>query len=427
MRGYLTVLAGRDFRRLWLGASISLVGDGMTAVALSWLVLDQPGGVGRLGWLGFWYTAPVLVGGWLVGPLLDRFDKRHVLAADSLLRGASVATVPVGHALGGVPDWLPFLVAACYGLLKMAPLAGVPAAIPELVDAEDLDAANALESIAYAVSGIVGFSASGALVSMLGAPWVLAVDAATFWCFALCVLGVRRPLAPRRDTPGDQPGPRARDRRLTALLRDPAVLHTTLAFMAFNVAEGALVLVAAPWLAKERLPGGPATLALLLAGLSAGELIGGLVAGTWRPEVARVRAIAAAQLTAAVGFLAVLATGHRLVVAAGFTVIGALGVLMTVWAQSLRMERVPAELRGRAFAALRTLMQATPPLGSLVAAPLLARSQLTFAALAMAALAGLPALTLLTGRATAPAPAPAPDGTASAADGGAALIGDEAP
>jgi len=74
-----------------------------------------------------------------------------------------------------------------------------------------------------------------------------------------------------------------------------------------------------------------------------------------------------------------------------------------VWAQSLRMERIPAELRGRAFATLRTLMQATPPLGSLLAVPLLAHNNLPLTALTMTTLATLPALPLLTIRTTTPA------------------------
>jgi hypothetical protein len=69
---------------------------------------------------------------------------------------------------------------------------------------------------------------------------------------------------------------------------------------------------------------------------------------------------------------------------------------MTVWAQSLRMERVPALLRGRAFSMLRTLMQATPPLGAAAVTPLLAHGSLGAAAALMTVLAGLPALALLT-------------------------------
>src|SRR4051794_10160987 len=99
----------------------------MTLVALSWLVLNQPGGTGRLGVLAVCYTAPVLAGGLVAGPVLDRFDKRAVLAADSVIRGSAVASIPLLAALGRPPSWLPFVVAGTYGLLKMVPMAGVPA------------------------------------------------------------------------------------------------------------------------------------------------------------------------------------------------------------------------------------------------------------------------------------------------------------
>ncbi|WP_433175530.1 MFS transporter [Actinoallomurus sp. CA-150999] len=412
MRDYAAVLAGRDFRRLWLGASLSTVGDGMTLVALSWLVLDRYG-TALLGLLAVCATAPVFVGGLVAGPLLDRFDKRTVLAADSVIRGVVVASVPITAAAGRMPSWLPFAVAAVYGLLKMVPMAGVPAAIPDLVDTAGLDAANALESVGYAVSGIVGYALAGTLVAAMGAPNVLALDAASYLLFAVAVRAVRRPLGPHRDPVDAAPAEAATERRLreictevpaairdgvrgtTWLVRDRVLVVTTLAFMAFNVAEGALVLVTGPWLAKDRLPGGAGMLALLLAALSAGELLGGVLAGAWRPGRDRVKAIAVAQIAAATGFLAVLAVPDRVTVAAGFLLIGLCGVPMTVWAQSLRMERVPARLRGRVFGTLRTLMQATPPIGAALVTPLLGQGHITTAAIGMALVAGLPAVALL--------------------------------
>ncbi|WP_218125433.1 MFS transporter [Glycomyces harbinensis] len=83
MRRYAHVLRHADFRRLWIGSTVSILGDGMTFTALSWLVLSGPGGASQLGLLGVCYMAPVLLGGLAVGPLLDRFDKRTVLIADS--------------------------------------------------------------------------------------------------------------------------------------------------------------------------------------------------------------------------------------------------------------------------------------------------------------------------------------------------------
>jgi hypothetical protein len=164
--------------------------------------------------------------------------------------------------------------------------------------------------------------------------------------------------------------------------------------MAFNIAEG-MLLVAGPWLAKTQLPGGPQTLGLLLAALSAGEAAGAAAAGARRPRTNPLTAIAIAQIVAATGFLAVLAAPHTLGVAAGFLVIGLFSAPMTVWAQSLRMERIPGPLRGRAFATLRTLMQATPPIGAALATPILQTGRLGLAALAMTLLSAAPALALL--------------------------------
>ena len=82
MRHYLRVLRRPGFRRLWAGSAVAAADDGMTFVALAWLVLARPGGTGQLGLLGVCYTAPVLAGGLAVGPLLDRFDKRVILVAD---------------------------------------------------------------------------------------------------------------------------------------------------------------------------------------------------------------------------------------------------------------------------------------------------------------------------------------------------------
>jgi len=375
------VLRHTGFRRLWLGATASAVGDGMTFVALSWLVLAQPGGTSRLGLLGVCYTAPVLVGGLLVGPLLDRFDKRWVLVADCLPRAAAVASVPVTSALGGTPSWLPFAVAATYGLLKMVPLAGFPAAIPQLVDARELDAANALESMSFSIAFVVGPAAAGVLLGLAGPSAVLAVDAVSFLLFALAAASVRVPLAPAPRVAGPRPS-------LAGLRRDRVIVATTVAFMAFNIAEG-MLLVTAPWLAKNHLAGSAAVLGVLLSALAAGEVAGAALAGRWRRSV---RGIAVAQAGAALGFLAVLGVPNQVLVGGGFFVIGLLSAPMTVWAQSLRMRRVPAELHGRAFATLRTLMQGTPPVGTLLVTPLLAGDHLTVAALVMALVAGLPAV-----------------------------------
>src|SRR6266568_9639322 len=119
---YRQVLRAADFRRIWLGSTISTIGDGMTFVALSWLVLASPGGAFRLGLLAVCYTAPVVLGGLAAGPILDRFDRRTVLLIDCVFRACVMATIPITATLDALPGYLPFVAAAAYGLLKMLPL-----------------------------------------------------------------------------------------------------------------------------------------------------------------------------------------------------------------------------------------------------------------------------------------------------------------
>jgi MFS family permease len=388
---YRRALSRRDFRVLWLGSSISLVGDGMTFVALTWLVLSQPGGVRQLGLLTVCYTLPVFAGGLLTGPILDRFDKRHVLAVDSAIRGVAMASIPIVSLLGEVPAALPFVVAAVYGLCKMVPLAGFPAAIPDLVPEQDRDAANALESLSFSLSGMIGPALGGVLIAGFGSEAVLAFDALTYAGFAIAALAVRRPLTPQAPETPDAASPRG---ALLSLLHDRVLVATTLAFMAFNIAVG-MLLVTGPWLAKTQLQGGPQALGLLLAALSAGELAGAAVAGARTPRARPIKAIATVQLIAAAGFLTLLTAPLTITVAAGFLVIGMFSAPMTIWAQSLRMARIPPPLRGRGFALLRTLMQATPPIGAAIVTPLLAAGMLAPAALIMALIAAVPAVVLL--------------------------------
>ncbi|MFD9903581.1 MFS transporter [Streptomyces sp. NPDC059063] len=395
MKAYARVLRSGGFGRLWLGASVSLLGDGMTFLALSWLVVED-GGPELLGLLGVCFTAPVVVGGLAVGPLLDRVDKRTLLVCDSLFRAECVAAVPVAATLGDVPTALPFVVAGVYGLLKMVPLAGFPAAIPQLVKESDLDTANALESLSFSVATVVGPAAAGVLVGVIGAPQVLLIDALTYVFFAGAVATLRTPLPPQRAHPAGG-GPSTR-RAMRAVGRDRVIVATTVAFMLFNVAEGMLLLVVGPWLVKNELAGGAASLGLLIAAMAAGEFVGAALAGSGRggwAGGASVRRIGLFQVGAALSVLPLLDVARPVVVGAAFFGVGLLSAPMTVWAQSLRMRRIPPEMHGRSFAALRTLMQGTPPVGAAIAAPLLVHGGLGPAVLTMAVLAGAPGLYLL--------------------------------
>src|SRR6266487_5844653 len=102
----------RDFRLLWSGMTLSALGDSLSLVALMWLVYQTSGSVRQLGWFVATYTAPVAVGGLIAGSVLDRFDRRAVLLADNLIRGAAFAIVPLLYHAGALALWHLYAVAA---------------------------------------------------------------------------------------------------------------------------------------------------------------------------------------------------------------------------------------------------------------------------------------------------------------------------
>lgn len=390
MSRYREALRHRDFRLLWIGATVSTLGDGMTLVALIWLVYERTGSAIDIGWLTFFYTAPVVVGGLLAGVLLDRFDRRAVLALDTAARGIVMASVPLVALTGDVPTWFLFAVAAVYGLLKMVPLAGVPAMIPALVPAEHLTTANALESISFGVGGIIGPAIAGVLVALVGAPLVIGLDAVSYFGFLVALLLMRGPTsaatapAPVRRSIGLGPA-------IRVFLTSPAILATTLMFMAFNVGEGVFMVVL-PIYAVDILRQDAAAYGSLLAAFSAGLLLGAVAVGAVATPIRIGRAIAMCQTVAGVVLLGFLA-GPGLPLALGIGVLfGLVSSPLTVWAQTIRMRIVAPELRGRVFALLRTMMQSTPPLGGLIAGFVIAGPGLAAALLIGGAVIAIPGI-----------------------------------
>src|SRR5262249_8413388 len=94
VRGYLDLLAIRRYRLLWIGDTLSSLGDSVGFLALIWLVYSTAGSAATLGGFVAVYTAPVIVGGPLAGAALDRFDRRRLMIADNVVRGMLVASLP---------------------------------------------------------------------------------------------------------------------------------------------------------------------------------------------------------------------------------------------------------------------------------------------------------------------------------------------
>ncbi|MDQ1742274.1 MAG: hypothetical protein QOE23_613 [Pseudonocardiales bacterium] len=390
----MAVLRIADYRLLWTALTINLLGDGATYTALAWITVDRAG-AGGLGVLGVCLTLPVIAGGAVIGPLLDRFSRRKLFIYDSVFRGVVVAMIPLAAVLDRLAMWQLYAVALVYGLLKVIPLAGTPAVIPELVPESELQAAMGLESTAMGAANIVGPALGALLITLIGSSNVLLLDAATYLLFAFLISRISAPL--------DRPAPveDGATKRVSGwapvfdmIIHDKFLLLLTLSFALFNMASGAL-LVALPWLAKFEFSDSPGILGLLLAVLAAAELIGSLVSGALKTSEKQMLRIGQLQIVTGATFL-LLAPRSLPVISLGLILIGVLSAPMTVLGGVVRMTRTPAEMRGRAMTLMRTTMAGSLPVGAALGGILLSGSHYTGLVVVMTILAASPGfLTIL--------------------------------
>jgi MFS family permease len=408
LANYRDVFALRDFRRFWIGASLSMFGDAMTRTAFTWFVYEQTKSPGAIGILMICYTGPVIVGGLAAGWALDRFDRRTVMIADCLVRGAAIALVPILHWLGLLQLWHVYAAAGVYGLLMMVSLAGIPTLIPSLVDESRLRTANALEILSYTLSGIVGPALAGLLIAVIGAPSTVLIDVVSYLIFAGAIAGIRLPPATHHAGARRSQGLGA---AIVLLIRNPILCSVTLMFIVFSAGTGALS-VWLPFYVTAALGGDSALYGFMQAANALGESSSALGLGAVGGNRSLGLKIIAAQTLAGLSVALIAFVPGAASAASGLFLLGFFDAPLTIWAQTLRMAIIPPELRGRLFALIRLSIQGFGPVGSALAGLLLPVIGMSAMILASAAAIGLPGLAGLSvgplRRAHGPAPAATP-------------------
>src|ERR671931_2563387 len=94
-RGLLTPLRERDFRLLWTGMCVSLLGDGAFLVALAWQVYQLSDAPSAMGVVGVAMTAPTIVFLLVGGVVSDRFDRRRLMVAADAARLVAATALAV--------------------------------------------------------------------------------------------------------------------------------------------------------------------------------------------------------------------------------------------------------------------------------------------------------------------------------------------
>jgi MFS family permease len=335
----LRVLGRRDFRLLFLGQGVSVLGDRMVSVALAFAVLEVGGSVSEVGLVLACGVLP-LVGSVLIGGVVaDRTSRRSVMIAADLVRVASQGATATLLITGDAEVWTLALFAGLTGAGTGFFNPASTGLLPEVVPAEELQPANALRATAVSTGEIVGPLMAGVLVAAAGAGWAMAVDATTFAVSALCLWRLR---VPGRVV---QAGASFLDdlRDGWDAFRSRRWVWTFVVYFALvNVLWGAWTALG-PVVADREL-GGAAAWGVVLGSIGVGALVGSLLATRAKPRRPLVLvAITEAFFALPLAFLA--AGAPTALLACGAFLSGAGMMLgMSVWESTLQRNVPPESL-----------------------------------------------------------------------------------
>jgi len=280
-RGKLRVLGEPSYRRLWIGRTTSLVGDGMSPVALAFAILDLTGSATDLG-IVLAIHSLVLVALLLVGGVIaDRISPRVAMLGADLTRTVSMGLIATLLLTGAAQIWELALLYAVDGAAGAFFNPASNSIVPQIVPARRLQEANGLLSFSRWMGKVVGPALAGVLLA-LGTPGsALAVDAATFAVSAACLWGLRAPGLRAAGESSDflaelRHGWREFSSRswLVAVVISAATTNAIF-FPAFQVLG--------PTVARESL-GGSSSWALIATLWGLGGLLGGMIAISIRPR-----------------------------------------------------------------------------------------------------------------------------------------------
>jgi MFS family permease len=188
----LRPLRERDFALLWLGMTISLLGDGIFLVAQAWQVYDLDNDPVALSLVGTAWTVGMVAFLLTGGIVSDRAERRRVLIAADIVRAGALVGMGVLSVTGAVEIWhlvaLSVLIGA--GEAFFGPAFG--ALVPDVVATEHLVQANALDQLVrQAAARLFGPALGGAVVALVGPGTAFLIDAGTFALSAACIAALQ--------------------------------------------------------------------------------------------------------------------------------------------------------------------------------------------------------------------------------------------
>ena len=344
----LSALQIREFRLLWTGMTISLLGDGVFLVAFAWQVYELSNAPAALAAVGFAMTLPQVALLLFGGVVCDRLDRRRVMIAADVIRALAIAAMAALSLTGALTLGSMIALVAVYGAATAFFGPAFDAIVPELVPPEQLTEANSLDQfVRPAALRLAGPALGGLLVAAAGSGWAFALNAGTFAVSAGFLLAMRTRAAGCTRRQRSQ-SPLSEVREGFAFVRSHVWLWGTF----LGAAIGYLLFtgpteVLLPYLVKNDIEGGAGTLGAIFALGGMGAIGAAAITahvGMPRRHITLMYVTWSLATFAVAGYGLAVAPWQLMVASMAFNALETAGL---VWWATTKHRLVPASLLGR--------------------------------------------------------------------------------
>jgi DHA3 family tetracycline resistance protein-like MFS transporter len=347
--GLLRPLRHRDFRLLWSGMCVSLLGDGVFFVALVWQVYALSNAPTAFAVVGISMTVPTIGFLLLGGVVSDRLDRRRVMLAADVTRGVVVGMIAVLSLTGALRLWHLMALAALYGVGTAFFDPAFDAIVPEILPKEALAQANSLDQFVRPIAlRLAGPALGGLLIASVGVGAAFGLDAASFAASAAALLAMAA-RGPREQVPRASHDSVLREIGAGfSYIRRHAWLWATfvsaaIAYLLFMGPTEVLV----PFLVKNALRGSAADLGLVFAAGGVGSVACAVVLGQRRlprRDITYMYVFWTLATLAIAGYGLAHALWGLMLASLAFNALETAGTI--IWATA-KQRHVPASLLGR--------------------------------------------------------------------------------
>jgi MFS family permease len=367
---------GADFWKFLSAQTISSLGSSFTMFALPLLVFKLTGSAINLALVTAAEYLPFLLFGLFIGAGVDRVDRKRLMIFTDVTQAVVIGSIPLLYALDLLSvGWIygvGFVSSTLWIFFNTAEFA----AIPSLVEKDDLVAANGRLQASYSAASVAGPLLAGMLVALVPTPSVLIFDAFSFVVSALAVSSIRTRLRADRAQEQERSGRAFRQEVVEGLryVVGHPVLRSTAAMMALANGVGFTVYAQLVLFAKERLSATDAQVALLFAAGNVGMIGLALAAGPLRRLLPFSKVALGTIMAGGVMIVLLSLTRHYWIALALWTLIWGLVILFQVNSNSLWQTIVPNHLLGRVQGVITVASWSAIPLGAFVGGVVIERT-----------------------------------------------------